>query len=126
MDILYISPETKEKLYCYCDENLVTKVLNHFATKGIIVSQNNDKSPNRTWIVSDYLKEDTIERKKKLAVILSLAAIAGIIQIDDRQEMGNVNVLCMLKKLNYISEEDFEYFVEAFFKFSQGNGVKFT
>ena len=38
---------------------------------------------------------------------------------------NDANVLCMLKELAYISEDDFNCFVEAFFNFSQGKGVKF-
>lgn len=125
MDILYISPKTKQELSQYCETELVTEVLDHFATKGTIVTKKNAAFPNRTWIITDYIKDDTLEPKRKLAVILSLAAIAGIIQINDRQEFGNVKVLCMLKELNYISETEFDYFVEAFYNFSQGNGVRF-
>lgn len=127
MDILYISPKAQKELSLYCDEKLVTEVINHFTTKGTIVA-NYDDTKRCLWIVTDYIQEDTIERKKKLSVILSLAAVCGcgIIQIGNRQALGDVNVLCMLKDLKYISEEDFDYFVEAFFNFSQGKGVKFT
>ena len=78
------------------------------------------------WIITDYITNNTINCRNKLSVILSFASNGGTVQINDRQEFGDVNVLCMLKELSYISEEDFDYFVEAFFRFSQGKGVKFS
>ena len=47
-------------------------------------------------------------------------------QIGERIEQGDVNVLNMLRDSDNISEEDYDFFIEAFYNFSQGNGVKFT
>lgn len=126
MDILYLSPQASHDLTHYCESELILFVLKHFALNGKIIEKKDDEQPSRWWIITDYITNNTIDSRNKLAVILSLARIGGIIQISNRQEVGDVNVLCMLKELAYISEEDFDYFVEAFFNFSQGKGVKFT
>lgn len=126
MDILYISPQASHELTALCERSLIVEVLEHFEKVGkIIETEQGGDRPSRLWIITDYISNYTIDSKKKLAVILSFTAIGGMIQIQDRQEIGNVNVLCMLKDLYYISEEDFDYFVDAFFKISDGNGVKF-
>lgn len=126
MDILYISPQASHELTSFCEPSLIVEVLEHFEKVGKVIEtvQGGDR-PSRLWIITDYISNHTIDSKKKLAVILSFAAIGGVIQIQDRQEIGNVNVQCMLKDLDYISEDDFDYFVDAFFNFSDGNGIKF-
>lgn len=86
----------------------------------------NEEQPSRWWIITDYISNNTINSRNKIAVILSLGAIGGVIQINNRQETGDVNVLNMLKEFAYISAEDYDYFIEAFYNFSQGNGVKFS
>lgn len=126
MDILYISPQTGAELTQYCESDLLVEVMEHFANNGRVIKKNNGETPSRWWIITDYISNHTIDNRKKLAVILSFAGIGGIVQIGDRQEIGDVNVLCMLKDLYYIADEDFNYFVEAFYNFSQGNGVKFS
>lgn len=125
MDILYLSPQASHELTQYCESELLLSVLEHFANNGKIVEMKNEEQPSRWWIITDYITNNTIDYRNKLSVILSLARIGGIIQINNRQEVGDVNVLSMLKELAYISEDDFNYFVEAFFNFSQGKVVKF-
>lgn len=126
MDILYISPQTARELTMYCESDLLIEVMGHFAQNAKVIEKDNETHPSRWWIVTDYISNQTIESRKKLAVILSFARIGGFVQIGERQELGDVNVLCMLRDLHYISDADFDYFVEAFFNFSQGNGVKFS
>ena len=125
MDILYLSPQASHELTQYCESELILFVLEHFSINGKIIEKKDDEQPSRWWIITDYITDKTIDYRKKLSVILSLARIGGIIQINNRQEVGDVNVLCMLKELAYITEDDFDYFVEAFFNFSRGKGVKF-
>lgn len=126
MDVLYISPQASKELTTYCESNLVTDVLQHFAEYGktITTKEGYDK-PSRLWIITDYVSNETIDRRKKLAVMLSFAAIGGVVQIQDKEVIGQTNLICMLKELCYISEDEFDYFVDAFFNFSNGNGVKF-
>lgn len=126
MDILYISPKTRHELTQYCENELLFTVMDHFAKNGKIIEKTDIEHPNRLWIITDYISNHTIDQKKKLAVILSFASLAGLVQIGDRQELGETNVLCMLKELHYISDDDFDYYVERFFNFSQGHGVKFS
>lgn len=126
MDILYITPRMKDKLLDVCEKNLIEKVLNHFQQVGKIVVKEEDYEPSsRNWVITDYIRNKSIAEREKLSVILAFANTDGYVQINERTEHGDVNVLCMLKELAYISEDDFEYFVEAFFNFSQGKGVKF-
>ena len=127
MDILYISPYTKDKLLEVCETELVEKVLDHFQKVGKIVEKEDNFEPSsRSWIITDYISDKSINEREKLSVILAFANADGYVQINERTEHGDVNVLCMLKELKYISEDVFDYFVEAFFNFSRGNGVKFS
>ena len=116
----------KEPITQYCESELLLYVLEHFAKNGKIVEKKNETQPSCWWIISNYISNNTINSRNKIAVILSLAAIGGVIQIYNRQEIGDVNVLNMLKDFAYISDEDYDYFIESFYHFSQGNGVKFT
>lgn len=126
MDILYISPQTGTKLTQYCERELLIEVMEHFAQTGKVIEKRDDEHPNRWWIVTDYISNNTINSRNKLAVILSFARIGGFVQIGDRQETGDVKVLCMLNECKLITEDEFTFFVDAFFNFSQGNGVKFS
>lgn len=126
MDILYISPETTKKLAEYCEDNLIFEVLDDFKKKGQIIDKNDGDRPSKSWIITNYIIDNTIDSRKKLSVILSFSAIGGFIQIGDRIEFGDVNTLCMLRETNNISDEDFDFFVETFNNFSHGNGVRFS
>lgn len=126
MDVFYLSPKASHALTQYCESELILHVLEDFAINGKIIETQDNEQPSRLWIITVYITNNTINYRNKLAVILSFARYAGTVQINNRQELGDVNVLCMLKELAYISEDDFDYFVEAFFKFSQGKGVKFS
>lgn len=126
MDVLYLSQETANKLTKYCESCLIKEVLGHFAKNAKIVEKDNDSHPSQLWNITEYINDDTIEYRKKVSVILSFAALAGFVQIGDRMEQGDVNTLIMLKECNRISEEDLEYFIDAFYDFSRGEGRKFT
>lgn len=126
MDTLYISPSAEYELTKYCESNLLVEVMEHFAANAVIITRDSDSQPSRWWVITDYIKDNTIDCRKKLSVILSFAAIGGFVQIGDRMAVGDVNVLCMLKETSNISEENFDFFIDAFFNFSQGNGVKFS
>lgn len=125
MDILYISQQAKKALGQYCDEELLNFVITHFVGNGNLIEMQDHNPTSCRWIITDYITNHTIDSRNKLSVILSMAATGVTIQIGDRQEFGDVNVLYMLKELYYITDEDFDYFVEAFCNFSRGEGVKF-
>ena len=126
MDILYLTNQTKEELLKYCEQSLIDYVFNDFSLTGKIINNSDGEKTSRWWIITDYVTTNRIEAGKKFAVILSLAAIAGFVQIGDRCEHGNVNVICMFQQLGFISEEDFDYFTEHFFNYSQGKQEKFS
>lgn len=126
MDILFISPKTGRELTQYCESELLIEVMEHFANNGNIVEKKDSEHPNRWWVITDFISNNTIDNRKKFSVILSFAAIGGFIQVGERKEFGDVNVLNMLKDLYYISDNDYDFFVEAFYNFSQGKGVKFS
>lgn len=125
MDTLYISPETIKELAEYCEDNLIFEVFEDFKKKGQIIEKNDEEHPSKSWIITDFIVDNTIESRKKLSVILSFAAIGGFIQIGDRIEFGDVNTLCMLKETKNISDEELDFFVETFYNFAHGNGIKF-
>ena len=126
MDILYITPSAAHELTKYCESELLIKVTEHFAKNAVIIAKDNNSRPSKWWDITDYIKDDSIAYRKKMSVILSFAAIGGFVTIGDMTKMGDVDVLNMLRDTKNISEEDFDYFIEAFYNFSQGNGVKFT
>ncbi len=126
MDILYITPRAAHQLTAYCESDLLIEVTEHFAKNAVIIAKDNDSKPSKWWNITDYINDDSIGCRKKLAVILSFAAIGGFVTIGDMTKMGDVEVLNMLKDTKNISEDDFDYFIEAFYNFSHGNGVKFT
>ncbi len=126
MDILYITPQTKEQLLDYCEIDLIDTVLNHFGSVSRIQLQKDGMTPSRYWIITDYITNQTINSRTKLSVILSLAAIGGVIEINGRQECGDVNVLNMLNELFYISEEDFDFFMDFFSDYSHSIKKKFS
>lgn len=126
MDILYLTNQTKEELLKYCEQSLIDYVFNDFSLTGKIINNSDGEKPSRWWIITDYVTTNRIEAGKKFAVILSLAAIAGFVQIGDRCERGDVNVICMFQQLGFISEEDFDYFTEHFFNYSQGKRERFS
>ena len=126
MDILYLTNQTKEELLKYCEQSLIDYVFNDFSLTGKIINNSDGEKTSRWWIITDYVTTNRIEAVKKFAVILSLAAIAGFVQIGDRCERGDVNVICMFQQLGFISEEDFDYFTEHFFNYSQGKQEKFS
>lgn len=74
MDTLFISNETQKSLLEYCSEELITEVLGHFAKKGEIVVNDTFEKPIRGfltadyWVITDYIKDDTIEYRKKATV----------------------------------------------------------
>lgn len=126
MDLLYISPQAAKELTNYCDGNLLKEVTEHFARNAKVYEKDNNSHPSRWWVITDYINDNTIDYRKKMAVILSFAAIGGFITIGDKTDMGDVNVLNILKSAKNISDSDYDYFIKAFYDFSQGKGVKFT
>ena len=126
MDILYISPKAGNDLTKYCESSLLIEVLEHFAKNAIIIAKDNNSHPSRWWVITDYINDETIDLRKKISVILAFAAIGGFVQIGDRIEQGNVNTLNMFRDGQYVSGEDYDFFIETFYNFSRGEGVKFS
>jgi hypothetical protein len=124
MDILYITPEIKQEMLKYCEQELIDFVFDNFVEQGgnIIIKKD---GPSRWWIITDYIKNTSIEKFQKLAVILSFSAVAGIVQIGEFQSCGDTSILLLLKKLNLINEEESNMFAEFFYNIRQGKDVKF-
>lgn len=126
MDILYITPSAARELTNYCESDLLIEVTEHFAKNAVIIAKDNSSKPSKWWDITNYIKDDSIAYRKKISVILSFAAIGGFITIGNETKMGDVEVLNMLRDTKNISDEDFDFFVDAFYNFSKGIGVKFT
>ena len=126
MDLLYISPNTVLELTNYCEGELLSLVINDFMKNGTIILKRNHERPSRWWTITDFIRNSNIESKKILSVILSFAYIGGIVQIDNEKITGNVKLNILLKDLHLISEEDYIYFINAFYYISKGEGVKFS
>jgi len=125
MDILNITDETKQELLNYCEQSLIDYVFDDFKRIGKIIERTAGM-PSKWWTIDDYVSDKSIEDRCKYAVILSLAAIGGFIQINGIQYVGDVKVLSILKELHIISEDDFDWFVETFFEISDGKSLKFS
>ena len=126
MDILYITPRAAHELTIYCESALLIEVTEQFAKNAVIIAKDNDSKPSKWWNITDFIDDDSIPNRKKLSVILSFAAIGGFVTIGNNTKMGNVDVLNMLREAKKISEEDFNYFNDAFYNFSHGCGVRFS
>ena len=125
-DILYISNYIKENLLKYCTEDLINYVLEDFGRNHEIVERN-EKPPFATWVIDNYINERPINNRRKiLAVILSFAALDGVVRLRGINCQGDVPLLCALRDNRLISEEDREFFIASFFNFSQGRGNRFT
>lgn len=125
-DILYISNEIKECLLEYCTEDLLNFVFEDFGRNHEIVERD-ERPPMATWVIDNYINEHPInDRKKILAVILSFAAIHGVVQLRGNNYQGDAVLLSALRDNGLISEEEEEFFIASFFDFSQGRNIKFT
>jgi hypothetical protein len=128
MDILYISSKAREYLLQYCDEELVNYVFADFQKIGKIVDKEEGDEPYRLWIITDYIKRNDIDVRKKLAVILSMAS-SGFVQVGETKVFGGVPLMLLLHKLGYLSDEDDFYFSDYFANHSiqvHGLDEKFT
>lgn len=127
MDILYIATEVKQQMLKYCEQELIDFVFDDFIEQGgKIITKEDGQHPSRWWVITDYINSTSIEKKQKLAVILSFSAVAGIIQIDDNKYCGDVNFLLFLNDHRLINEKEFEQYLEFFFEVRQGKDLKIS
>jgi len=126
-DILYITEKTKNELLQYCEEDLVNSVFEDFSRNRKIIVKKKDETPSRYWIITNYINANTkISKKCKLAVILSMSAIGGFIQIGEERVIGWENALHLMKKMSLVDDSEMGYFIGAFSKLTQGQRVIFT
>jgi hypothetical protein len=128
MDILYISSKAREYLLQYCDEELVNYVFADFQKTGKIVDKEEGDEPYRLWIITDYIKRNDINVRKKLAVILSMAS-SGFVQVGETKVFGDVPLMLLLHKLGYLTYDDMCYFSDYYYNHSiqvHGLDEKFT
>lgn len=126
-DILYITEKTKNELLQYCEEDLVNSVFEDFSRNRKIIVKKKDETPSRYWIITNYINANTkISKKCKLAVILSMSAIGGFIQIGEECVTSWVKVLQLMKRMSLIDDSEMGYFIGAFTKLAPDQGVIFT
>lgn len=124
-DILYISNEIKEQLLTYCTEDLLNFVLEDFGRNHEIVERDK-RPPIATWVIDNYISErDINDRRNILAVILSFAAVYGVVQLQGKNYQGDVVLLSALRDNRLISEDDEHYFIDVFNDISHGTNTKF-
>lgn len=117
----------KEKMCEYCSQELIDWVFNDFINQGgKIIYEENDQKPSRWWIITDYVNNTTIDKIKKLAVILSFGATGGFVQIEQETQLGDAPIVLMLKNRSLINEDELSMFVEFFYDKSHGSSKKFT
>ena len=124
-DILYISNEIKEQLLTYCTGELLNFVLEDFGRNHEIVERD-ERPPIATWVIDNYINERHInDRRNILAVILSFAAVYGVVQLQGNNYQGDVVLLSALRDNRLISEDDEHYFIDVFNDISHGINTKF-
>lgn len=120
-DILFLSDENIAKMGKYCTNELIESIISDFERSGGVVRRNpGDYNPNKSWIITNYLSDETNRNRNVYSVVLSLAAIAGLITIGNYQSFGNVNVLNHLLEIEYISKDDWQFFLNEFANHSDG------
>ena len=124
-EILYISTSQIKSVLDYCEIDLLLQILEDFHKEHPIVFRES-RPPLATWVISAYIDRIPIEERRNfLSVLLSFAAVNGIIQYKEVNYQGDVNLLKALSDNGDISNSDFEYFNQAFYNFSQGKGERF-
>lgn len=116
-DILYITEQTKNELLQYCEDKLIDSVFEDFSRNGKIIYKKKDETPSRYWIITNYINANTgISKKCKLAVILSMSAIGGVIKIGEESVTSWEKVLQLMKRMSLIDDSEMGYFIDAFSK----------
>ena len=124
-EILYISTPQIKSVLDYCEIDLLFQIMEDFHKDHPIVYRER-RPPLATWVISAYIDRIPIdERRNFLSVLLSFAAVNGIIQYKEVNYQGDVNLLKALSDNGDISNSDFEYFNQAFYNFSHGKGERF-
>lgn len=114
-DILYLSDTNIVRMERYCTRELIESVISDFEESGGIVIRNPaDDKPKMSWIITNFLSNESNRNRNVYSVVLSLAAIAGLIVIGNYENFGNVSVLNHLRLIKYISEEDWQFFLDEF------------
>lgn len=124
-EILFISTPQIQAVLDYCEVDLLFHVLEDFHRNHPIMYREN-RFPLATWVISSFIDKYPIEeRRDLLSVLLSFAAVNGIIRYKEANCQGDANLLKALWDNGDISVSDFEYFNQAFDNFSHGVGVRF-
>ena len=121
MDILYITQAVEERLKEFCSEDLIQYVFEDFRKHATIVIKEEGQVPSKIWVMSDFIRDKSINIIDKMNVALSFVASGGIIQIDDIPYFDTSNPLAFAKKLGIINEKQLEILNDPWFFYNYKN-----
>lgn len=121
MDILYITQAVNERLKEFCSEDLIQYVFKDFRKHATIVIKEEGQVPSKIWVMSDFIRDKSINIIDKMNVALSFVASGGIIQIDDIPYFDTSNPLAFAKKLGIINDEQLEILNDPWFFYNYKN-----
>lgn len=105
MDILYITQAVEERLKEFCSEDLIQYVFEDFRKHATIVIKEETHVPSKMWVMSDFIRDKSINIIDKMNVVLSFIASGGIIQIDGIPYFDTSNPLAIVNRLGIINDE---------------------
>lgn len=118
MDILYITQAVEDRLKAFCSEDLIKYVFEDFKRNATIVIKEETQVPSKVWVMSDYIRDRSINIIDKMNVVLSFIASGGIIQIDDTPFFDTSNPLAIAKKMGIINDEQLEVLNDPWFYYN--------
>ncbi len=118
MDILYITQAVNERLKEFCSEDLIQYVFEDFRKHATIVIKEEGQVPSKIWVMSDFIRDKSINIIDKMNVALSFVASGGIIQIDDTPFFDTSNPLAIAKKMGIINDEQLEVLNDPWFYYN--------
>ena len=118
MDILYITQSVEDRIKEFCSEELINYVLKDFNKYAVIVKKEENQHPSRIWVISDYIRNNSIDIINKMNVVLSFIYSGGIIQIDEDIFNDSSNPLAVVKKLGIIDDIQLEVLNDPWFYYN--------
>lgn len=121
MDILYITQAVEERLKEFCSEDLIQYVFEDFRKHATIAIKEETHVPSKMWVMSDFIRDKSINIIDKMNVVLSFIASGGIIQIDGIPYFDTSNPLAIVNRLGIINDEQLEILNDPWFFYNYKN-----
>ena len=93
-------------------------MLKDFSKYAVIVKKEENHHPSRIWVISDYIRNNSIDIINKMNVVLSFIHSGGIIKIDENTYLDSSNPLSVVKKLGIIDDIQLELLNNPWFYYN--------